>query len=67
MLKNDKQEYDDIPVLYCSRCLSLKIMEDDVMGDYCPECGSTDIQEANIEDWIKLYEKQYKHKPFNDK
>ena len=54
-----KEEYNDIPVLYCKRCLSLLIMEDEYIGDYCPKCGSTDIGETHIEEWEKLYKKMY--------
>lgn len=52
-------EYNDIPVLYCRNCLSLKIVEDEVSGDYCPECGCANIGEAHIEDWLKLYKEKY--------
>lgn len=38
-------EYDDIPVLYCKRCLSLRILDISRIedSDYCDDCGSTDI------------------------
>ena len=65
-LKTEKQlnDYDEVPVLYCNHCLSLKIrniprMED---SDYCDECGSTDIGECSIKEWETLYEKRYGHK-----
>ena len=53
------QDFNDEPVLYCKRCLSLLIMEDECVGDYCPECGSTDVGETQIEEWEKLYKKKY--------
>lgn len=53
-------EYDDIPVLYCKKCLSLCILSDDEYGDYCKHCGSTDIGEATIEEWETLYNESSK-------
>ena len=55
-------EYNDIPVLYCAHCLSLLVKEDEFIGDYCSECGSTDIKEAHIEDWEILYLRKYRKK-----
>ena len=66
-MSRKKIEYNDIPVLYCSRCLSLLIMEDEVLGDYCHECGCTDISSAYIWEWEEEYEKKFGHKPFNNK
>lgn len=64
-LDTEKQhsEYNNIPVLYCKKCLSLKIrnvqsIED---SDYCDECGSTDIGECLIEEWETLYKNKYGH------
>lgn len=52
-----KEDYNRIPVHYCKNCLSLRIMN--VLGMeeacYCDECGSTNIEEASIEDWDALY------------
>lgn len=60
--KLSKEEYNNIPVVFCSRCLSLKIM---IIGDmeYCSECSSTHVQEASIQEWEKLYIQKY-HKPY---
>lgn len=63
-MSNTKQQYNEEPVFYCNHCLSLKVrhvvgMED---SEYCDECGSTDIAQASIEEWEKLYEKKYGHK-----
>jgi len=55
----DTEEFNDIPVLYCKNCLSLKVIEDEVSGDYCPECGCADIGEAHIEEWLALYKEKY--------
>ena len=47
-----------IPVAYCADCLSLGILT--IHGiDYCEKCGSTNIEEANIFDWEKLYKTRY--------
>ena len=54
-----KEEYNEIPVHYCSRCLSLKIR---IMGDtedYCDVCGCTDILTTNINEWEQMYENKY--------
>ena len=53
--------YDEEPVYYCKRCLSLNIRPiPDLDGqDYCAECGTTDVGSANIEEWKKLYRKKY--------
>ena len=56
-------DYDSEPVAYCARCYSLKIKHEDTLDvDCCAECGSTDIQEASIEKWEKMYERRYGHK-----
>ena len=45
--------YDDIPIFYCTNCLSLKIMgSNDIL--YCDECGDTDIKECSIKEWVEL-------------
>lgn len=61
MSKLSKEEYNSIPVLYCKKCLSLKVMN--LVGmedfDYCDECGVADIGETDIETWRKLYKERY--------
>ena len=56
-----ENEYNDIPVYYCKNCLSLKVktvmIDSDL--DYCDDCGSTEIEEAHIEEWKDLYRKRY--------
>ncbi len=34
--------------------MSLLICSDDEYGDYCKECGSTNIGETSIEEWETL-------------
>lgn len=61
MSKLSTEEYNSIPVLYCKKCLSLKVMN--LVGiedfDYCDECGATDIGETDIETWRKLHKERY--------
>lgn len=56
------EEYDNIPVLYCKNCLSLRIMsiDDGISGiDFCDECGKTEIGETDIHAWEKMYRERY--------
>ena len=55
--------YDDEPVYYCKRCLSLSIgqMPFKKDQDYCMECGTTDIGTTTIEEWTKMYKEKYGH------
>lgn len=57
-----KKEYNNEPVLYCKRCLSLRIMNVPKIenSDFCDECGGTDIGEATIDEWSELYIKKYR-------
>ncbi len=52
------EEYNDIPVIYCSHCLSLVIRNSDGI-DYCDKCGGTETNEAHIYEWEKMYEQKY--------
>ena len=47
MDKLKQVEYNNIPVFYCKRCLSLKIrgISDSIPdSNYCDSCGSADIE-----------------------
>ena len=53
-----KKEYDEEPVYYCRRCLSLKVKQiagssspDDL---YCDDCGSVSIGYIVIDKWLEL-------------
>ena len=61
---NQPDDYNQDTVLYCKRCLSLRIMNVPMMddSDYCDECSSTDIGECSIEEWETLYRERYGHK-----
>lgn len=52
-------EYNDEPVYYCKRCLSLNIMVDDNGDEFCEECTSTNIGKTNVFKWEKLYKEKY--------
>ena len=66
-LKLPKEEYDKIPVFFCTDCLSLAIMGVTGVEDasYCDKCGSTAIEQASIDEWQALYEKKYGFKYLN--
>lgn len=61
--RESQPDYNQEPVFFCKNCLSLKIryvvgLED---SDYCDECGSTEIEQASIEEWQEMYKKKYGH------
>lgn len=61
IVKSDN--YDAEPVVFCSRCYSLKVKYEESTGsEYCGTCGCTDIQEAPFPVWEKKYEDRYRHK-----
>ena len=49
-LEEEEQDFNDIPVEFCNKCLSLRVMNyTGRIQCYCDECGSTDIGKAHIE------------------
>ena len=61
-MEENNETYNDIPIAYCKKCLSLKVKvldRDNKEEDYCDECGSTDIGYINIFDWEKMYKEKY--------
>lgn len=56
--QEEKQDYNEEPVYYCSCCLSLAIRTVETL-DYCDSCGNTNIQQLSIEEWEKLYKEKY--------
>lgn len=68
-LQGKKSDYNNQPVYYCPRCLSLRIMGVPGMEglDYCDDCGSTQIEQSNIEDWQKKYRGRYGFDYLNNK
>ncbi len=59
-----KDDYNNIPIYYCTKCLSLAIR---IEGDfnYCDSCGNTEVQESNIKDWEEIYKNKYSKKLIN--
>lgn len=57
-LETPKEEYNNIPVVYCKHCLSLAIRNSDGI-DYCDKCGGTETGEAHIHEWEKMYANMY--------
>lgn len=55
---NNPCDYNEEPVVYCKRCLSLAIRTEDGT-EYCDKCGSTEVESANIFDWEKMYGQKY--------
>jgi len=53
-------EFNDIPVVYCKRCHSLEIIAGSGFPDYCAVCGSTDLGDEHIEQWLKEEEERNK-------
>lgn len=53
--------YNEEPVYYCNKCLSLRIR--DIRGvpdtDYCDSCGGTNIQQTSIEEWETMFKNKY--------
>lgn len=50
-----KEEYNDVPVEYCSQCLSLGIIDIDEDNCYCVSCGSTkEPLMCHFEEWLEL-------------
>ena len=59
----DRESYDDEPVYYCKRCLSLKVCQMPMVTDqcYCEDCGTVDIGETSFEEWDEMYVEKYGH------
>ena len=58
----NKEDYDNIPVYFCQKCLSLKIRtldEYEQEQGYCEDCGSMSIECGNIHTWETKYKEKY--------
>ena len=60
-MKDPKKQYNEIPVYYCTSCLSLKIITLDGQ-DFCDKCGSINIKKISIDEWEELYEEKNSNK-----
>jgi len=60
-MSKGSESYNDDPVYYCKRCLSLGIRQVPLMKnlDYCEDCGAVDIGVTDIEEWQKMYRKKF--------
>lgn len=58
---NKRELYNEVPVHYCKKCLSLNIKTVPGMNDldYCDECGATDIDKTDIETWRTKYKNKF--------
>lgn len=56
-----KKDYDEEPVYYCTRCLSLNIRQIPMIENQycCADCGTVTLGSASIEEWMELYRKKY--------
>lgn len=63
-VNEDKEKYNEEPVFYCTKCLSLKIRSVERLEDseYCDDCGSTCIEKLSIDEWESLYKKKFNHR-----
>lgn len=56
----NKEEYNEEPVFYCTRCLSLAIKcygyDDNTC--YCDKCGCVEISSTDIEKWVRMNERK---------
>ena len=66
-MNNEICEYDQEPVYYCPRCLSLEIKTDIADYCYCDKCGSTRIETTSIFEWERLYKDRYGFKFLENK
>lgn len=57
----EKNRYDEEPVMYCTRCLSLAVMADKKGRLYCSKCGAdaTRIDVCDIYKWESLYKRVF--------
>lgn len=57
------ETYEEEPVYYCKRCLSLKVRQMPMVANqyYCEDCGTVDIAEGSFEEWDELYVERYGH------
>jgi hypothetical protein len=57
----NQEQYNEELVFYCKGCLSLRIKYVAAVNnlEYCDECGATDIAQAHIEEWRRMYKERY--------
>lgn len=59
-MKENKEEYDDLPVVSCKYCNSLYILNDTLDNDLCGRCGSVNEVNVfnNIDDYLTAKEEE---------
>lgn len=57
-----KEDYNNIPIHFCTNCLSINIRFTDDELDFCDDCGDIDIKTTHVDLWSRLYEEKYGHK-----
>lgn len=57
-MEEEKINYNDIPVVFCKHCLSLRVESLDGI-DYCGDCGSSETGSTHISEWERMYEYRY--------
>lgn len=57
----EEANYNEEPVFYCEKCMSLRIRFVNGLSnsEYCDNCGSTEINQSNIEDWRQKFKDKY--------
>jgi len=50
-----REDYNNIPVYYCKHCMSLGVKEMIGTEGYCINCGSTDIEYVDFDEYKSLY------------
>lgn len=60
-----KEEYNEIPVYYCTKCMSLNIVKDKKYVMYCQDCGAgpKHLDVTFIDKYEKLFKKRMGHWP----
>jgi hypothetical protein len=54
-----RKTYDDVPVAFCSKCLSLKVLVTSENEDYCDNCGGTEVEYTDIKTWSDMAAKEF--------
>lgn len=60
-MNQSTNKYDEEPVFYCTRCLSLSVMADKKGRLFCSKCGAQAdrIDVCHIEKWEQLYRRVF--------
>ena len=53
-----KEEYNKVPLMYCQKCLSIKVKEEEGYS-ICGDCGNDTFEEDVINDWEYRFKLRY--------